>query len=102
MTTLDPAYPNDEALIAKLTNAMGRVDAGSVGGYAFRRHVAKTDLLPLVKTLLQEQADEIANKMRRRAQIAERVPEGERSGVREGMVVTWLAAERLAREVADR
>ena len=49
-----------------------------------------------------EAAEEIAAKCLRRAQLAERVPEGERSGVREGMVLTWLEAERLAREIASK
>lgn len=46
----------------------------------------------------RDMAEEIAQKCLRRSQLAERVPEGERSGVREGMVLTWLAAEKLARE----
>jgi uncharacterized protein (DUF433 family) len=47
----------DEVLVAKLTTAIGRVDQGSVGGYTFRRHVAKADLLPLVKALIAEAED---------------------------------------------
>jgi hypothetical protein len=57
---------------------------------------------PIPATVLiairQQVAEEIAAKCLRRAQLAERVPEGERSGVREGMVLTWLEAERLARD----
>lgn len=49
----------------------------------------------------KEAAEEIAAKCLRRAQLAERVPEPMRSGVREGMVVTWLAAQKLAWEVAE-
>lgn len=53
----------DEVLIAKLTTALGRVDSGSAGGYNFRRYVARTDLLPLVKTLIAEAAEEIAEEI---------------------------------------
>jgi hypothetical protein len=49
----------------------------------------------------REAAEEIAAKSLRRAQLAERVPEPMRSGVREGMIVTWLAAQKLALEVAE-
>lgn len=44
----------DAVVLAKLTTALGRVDRGSVGGYEYRRHIAKTDLLPLVKVLIAE------------------------------------------------
>lgn len=44
----------DAPLLAKLTTALGRVDQGSAGGYNFRRHIARTDLLPLVKVLIAE------------------------------------------------
>lgn len=48
----------------------------------------------------KEAMEEFAATCGRRAQIAERVPEPMRSGVREGMVVTWLAAQRLAEDAA--
>jgi hypothetical protein len=50
------------------------------------------------RAIRREVANEIADALAARAKIAQRAP-GERSGVREGMVVTWLAAEKLAREI---
>ena len=49
----------------------------------------------------KEALEDFAARCGRRAQLAERVPEPVRSGVREGMIVTWLAAERLAHETAE-
>jgi hypothetical protein len=50
----------------------------------------------------REVANEVADALAARAEIAQRIPASERSGVREGMVVTWLAAEKLAREIGSR
>jgi hypothetical protein len=81
----------------------------------FTRHVlallpTEADTKALVETATRlgrelgrrEAADEIAAKCHRRAQLAERVPEGEQSGAREAMVLTWLEAERLAHEIATK
>jgi hypothetical protein len=68
MTDLSkPPHP-DAALIAQLTNAIGRVDRTSLSGFAFRSHVVKTDLLPLVQKLIadarKQVADEIAEALK--------------------------------------
>lgn len=65
----------DEALIAKLVTAIGRVDSGSTGGYLFRLHVAQTDLLPLVRALIAEGK---ADALRDAADAIESVWEGSR------------------------
>jgi hypothetical protein len=52
------------------------------------------------RAVRREVANEIADALAARAKIAQRAPVADRSGVREGMIVTWLAAEKLAREFA--
>jgi hypothetical protein len=49
-----------------------------------------------------EAAEEIAEACAERARLANRIPESTRSGVREGMIVAWIAAEKLAREIGSR
>lgn len=53
----------------------------------------------LRRAIRRELANEIADECARRAKISQRAPES-MSGVREGMHVTWLAAEKLARDFA--
>lgn len=50
----------------------------------------------------QDAAEEIAKACAERARLANRIPEPERSGVREGMIVAWIAAEKLTREIGNR
>ena len=49
----------------------------------------------------KEAAEELAETFGRRIRFADRIPEGERSGVREGMYITWIAAQRLAQDMAS-
>lgn len=46
-------------------------------------------------------AEELATKFDRQVQIAQCTPEDERSGVREGMIVTWIAAAKAVREYGE-
>lgn len=49
----------------------------------------------------KEAGEELADKIATQAKITQRVPVSERSGVREGMLVAWISAEKLAREYAS-
>ena len=48
----------------------------------------------------KDAAEKIADACAARAKISQRAPES-MTGVREGMFVTWLAAEKLAREIGE-
>lgn len=49
----------------------------------------------------KEALAEVAAAISNRAKIAQRIDPRERSGVREGMVVAWIAAEKLAQDMAS-
>lgn len=52
-------------------------------------------------SMRREWADELAAEFDRRVRIAQRTPESERSGVREGMIVTWISAAKIVREYGE-
>jgi hypothetical protein len=102
--TTDPT-PRDR--VAEVLVRCGRTEHNALLAAGLVRDEAEVKALVEVATKLgyelgrKEAAGEIADKCLRRAQLAERVPEGERSGVREGMVVAWLAAQTLAEGIAS-
>lgn len=53
------------------------------------------------RAIRRQVADEIAEACAKHARLSQRAP-AKPAGVREGMYVTWLAAEALAREIGSR
>lgn len=82
-----------------ISDEMVLAAANAVHAFRGTGHAAIRDALEAAYPAIRQQvAEEIATECERRSKIADRDSD-RRSGVREGMVVTWLMAEKVAREI---